>query len=218
VKRSRRTYALVRLCSVVIVGLVSGALGDGGTEFFNALGWLGGGVADSSHQGVLPALIAGLLLAFGLGIVIVGARIAHDDPLLCELGDRRARAFDVLAALLTSCLVVLLIEGYETQFGGTAPFQAGSIVLGHAPVLLASFVAIAIGARALLGAAILWAARHGAAAVALLITFLRKLRARAAALKHDAATFLRDVVAKHESPDLLRACAPRAPPLLPTLN
>ncbi|MGC2131539.1 MAG: hypothetical protein WA629_15750 [Candidatus Aquilonibacter sp.] len=213
--RSRRSYTLVRLWSVVIVGLLSGVLGDAGTELFGTLGWLGRGALDSDHQGLLPTSIAALICALGLGLYVIGSRIAPSDPLLRELDDRYARALDACTAFAASWLTVIAIEGYETRFGGVAPFDAGSTIVAHAPALLVSFLAIAIVARALLGAAIRWTARSGAAAVALLIAFLRKQRAAIAAPKHCAALFP-DAIHSHDVPELISACGPRAPPL-PTL-
>ncbi len=214
--RSRRSYALVRLWSVAIVGLLSGVLGDAGTELLNTLGWLGRGAVDSDHQGLLPASIAALICALGLCVYVIGSRIAPSDPLLRELDDPHARAVDALAAFTASWLAVIAVEGYETRFGGIAPFDAGSTVIAHAPALLVSFLTIAIVARALLGAAIRWTARSGAAAVALLISFLRKLRAAIATSKHCAALFP-EATHSHDAAELISACGPRAPPPLPTL-
>ena len=214
--RSRRSYALVRLWSVAIVGLLSGVLGDAATELLGTLGWLGRGALDNDHQGLLPASIAALICALGLSIYVIGSRIAPSNPLLRELDDRHARAVDALAAFAASWLTAIAIEGYETRFGGIAPFDAGSTVVAHAPALLISFFTIAVAARALLGVAIRWTAHRGAAAVALLVSFLRMLRAAVITPKHCAALFP-DATHSRDLPELISACGPRAPPLLPTL-
>jgi hypothetical protein len=207
---------VVRLWSVAIVGLLSGIVGDAGTELAGALGWFGRGTVDCDHQGLLPAAIAALLCVLVLSAYVISSRIAPNDPLLRELDDRRARAIDALAAFAASWLSVVAIEGYETRFGGIAPFDAGSTIIAHAPALLVSFLAIAIVARVALGAAIRWTARSGAAAVALLISFLRRLRAAIATPKHCAA-FFANAIHAHDVPELISACGPRAPPLLSTL-
>jgi hypothetical protein len=211
VNAARRSYVLVRLWSVAIVGLASGVLGDGWTEFLNAAYLLARHNIDNSQEGLLPASFLAVLLAIGLAIYVAGARIGPADPLLRELDDLRARIIDGFAAFAVSWLTVICIEGYETRFGGTAPFDAGSTVLTHAPALLASFLTIAFAARALMGVAIRWAARKGAAAVALLTSFLRKLRVRVVAPRH--ATIVSDAVFRHECPELAGLIGPRAPPL-----
>ncbi len=177
-------YALVRIWAVVCVGLLAGVLGDVGAEFFAGFGWLGGVTHDIDHQGVLPALAMALTLTLGLVAYMVGSRIAPNDPLLRRLDDARARALDAAAALAASCVTVVTIELFETHFGGLAPFDAHSILATHAPILILSFVTVAVGSRMMLGSAIRCAARGGAAAVALLTSFLRIARSSRPAAKH----------------------------------
>jgi hypothetical protein len=218
-RRSQRSmrYALVRIWAVLAVGLLAGALGDGGTEFVESLGWLGGATRDADQQGLGPAFALGAALALGLAVYVVASRIAANDPLLRKLDDARARAFDALLAFGLSCVTLLGIEGYETQYGGLAPFHAGSVVVEHAPVLIVGFLAIAIAARVGLGAAIRAAARSGEVAVALWSSFLRIDRSRATATKHDAMPHP-DAISSHVAPDIVNARGLRAPPLpLPAL-
>jgi hypothetical protein len=105
-----------------------------------------------------------LTLALGLAGYIIGSRIAPGDPLLRRLDDARARAVDAIAAFAGSCVTVVAMEAYETHFGGLAPFNANSVVIEHAPILVLSFATIAVAARMMLGAAIRCAARSGALA------------------------------------------------------
>jgi hypothetical protein len=210
-------YALVRIWAVLTVGLLAGALGDAGTEFFESLGWLGGAVRDADQQGVGPAFAIGFALAIGLAVFVVASRIAPNDPLLRKLDDARARAVDAILAFGVCCVTLLGIEGYETQYGGLAPFHAGSVVIEHAPVLIVSFLAIAIAARFGLGAAIRAAALSGEMAVALWSSFLRIERSHAAASKHDAMPHP-DTSSSHVAPDIVNARGLRAPPIaLPVL-
>lgn len=204
-------YALVRIWAVLTIGLLAGVLGDAGTEFFATFGWLGGAVRDVDHQGVLPALALTLLFALSLGAYIVSARIAPNDPLVRRLDDLRARAVDAVAAFAGSCFVVVAMEGYETHFGGLAPFDAHSVVIAHAPILVLSFVVIAIAARMMLGAAIRCAARGGALAAAFVTSFLRISCSFLATPKH--ATMPRpQTTCSHVAAEIVKSRGLRAPP------
>ncbi|HEY2554104.1 MAG TPA: hypothetical protein VGI15_02545, partial [Candidatus Cybelea sp.] len=140
------------------------------------------------------------------------ARIAPNDPLVRRLDDLRARAVDALAAFAGSCFTVVAMEGYETHFGGLAPFDAHSIVIAHAPILVVSFVTIAVAARMMLGAAIRVAARGGALAAALVTSFLRISRSFLATPKH--ATMPHPQTSwSHVAPEIVKARGLRAPPL-----
>jgi hypothetical protein len=209
---------LVRIWAVLTIGLLAGVLGDAGTEFSAMLGWLGGTARDVDHQGILPVLAITLTLALGLAAYIIGSRIAPSDPLVRRLDDARARAVDAIAAFAGSCVTVVAIEGYETHFGGFAPFDANSVVIAHAPILVVSFVTIAVAARMMLGAAIRCAARSAALATALLTSFLRISRSHPATPKH-ATMPRRDVSSSHVAPEIIKSRGLRAPPrTLPALG
>lgn len=210
-------YALVRIWAVLTVGLLAGVLGDAGTELCGVLGWLGDATRDVDHQGLLPALAVTLTLAFGLAAYVVGSRIAPSDPLLRRLDDAGARVVDAIGAFVVSGVTVVAIEYYETHFGGLAPFDARSVVIAHAPILVLSFLTIAVGARMTLGAAIRFAARTGAAAAALLTSFLRVLRSYAATPKHATVRHPETSCSRVVS-EIVNSRGLRAPPrMLPTL-
>ncbi|HEX4013986.1 MAG TPA: hypothetical protein VHX17_08880 [Candidatus Cybelea sp.] len=177
---------MVRLWAVLTIGLLAGAIGDAGTEYFGAFGWLGGVARDVDHQGVLPVFVFTLMLALGLVVYIAGSRISPGDALVRRLDDTRGRALDALAAFAIGCVTVIGIEGYETGFGGLAPFDPHSVIVAHAPILALSFVTIAVGARIMLGAAIGFAARSRALVAAIFTWFLRIPRAFRATSKHAA--------------------------------
>jgi hypothetical protein len=207
-------YALIRIWAVLTVGLLAGALGDAGTEFLALLGWLGGAARDIDHQGVLPAFGIALTLALGLSAYVIGSRIAPSDPLVRRLDDAPARAVDALAAFAGSCITVVAMEAYETHFGGLAPFDPNSVVIAHAPILVLSFLTIALAARMMLGMAIRCAARSGVLAASLLSSFLRVSRSQSATPKH--ATMLhREESHSHLGPAIIKSRGLRAPP--PTL-
>jgi hypothetical protein len=211
-------YTLVRIWAVLTIGLLAGVLGDAGTEFSAMFGWLGGTTQDVDHQGVLPALAITLTLALSLAAYIVGSRIAPGDPLLRRLDDAHARAVDAIAAFAGSCVTVVAVEGYETHFGGLAPFDANSVVIAHAPVLVLSFVAIAVAVRMMLGATIRCAARSGALAAAFLTSFLRISCAHSATPKHATMSHA-EMSRSHVAPEIVKSRGVRAPPRgLPALT
>jgi hypothetical protein len=210
-------YTLVRIWAVLIVGLLAGILGDAGTEFCAGFGWLGGMTRDVDHQAILPAFAIALTLALSLATYVIGSRIAPDDPLVRRLDEVGARAVDAIAAFACSCATVLAMEGYETHFGGLAPFDANSVIVAHAPILALSFLTIAVAARMILGMAIRCAARSRVLAAALLTSFLRISCSHGATPKH--ATMSRpDSSCSHVAPQLVKSRGLRAPPhTLPAL-
>jgi hypothetical protein len=207
-------YILVRIWAVLTIGLLAGVLGDVGTEFSATFGWLGAATRDVDHQGVLPAFAITLILALGLAAYVVGSRIAPNDALIRRLDDARGRAVDAIAAFIGSFATVVAVEGYETHFGGLAPFDANSTIIAHAPILVLSFVTIAVAARMMLGSAIRCAARSGALAAALLISFIRFSRSLPATAKHATRPHP-EASCSHVAPEIVKSRGLRAPP--PTL-
>lgn len=203
-----RAYAIVRIWPIAIIGLASGVIGDAGTEFFTS--------GDTDHQGMVPALAIAVLLALGLAVYLACSRIGPRDPLLCRFNRWRDRLPDALAAFGASWLTVIGIEGYETHFGGIEPFDTRSVVIAHAPLLLLAFLAVALTAQVILAAALRWAARSGAVAVALVRRVLRVSRHAVATTTHAGMAFL-EAVCKHDVPELISACGPRAPPRMSSL-
>ncbi len=211
-------YILVRIWAVLTIGLLAGVLGDAGTEFSALFGWLGGTTRDVNHQGMLPALAITLTLVLSLAAYVVGSRIAPSDPLVRRLDDAYARAVDAIAAFAGSCVTVVAIEGYETHFGGLAPFDPNSVVIAHAPFLVLSFVTIAVAVRMMLGAAIRCAARSGVLAAALFTSFLRISRSYSATPKHATISHP-EMRCSHVGVEIVKSRGVRAPPRgLPALT
>jgi hypothetical protein len=204
-------YTLVRIWAVLVVGLLAGAVGDAATEFSALFGLLGGTTRDLDHQGMLPAFAITLMLSLGLAAYIIGSRIAPADPLVRRLDDVHARAVDALAAFGISSVTVLAMEGYETHFGGLAPFDADSVVIVHAPILIVSFLTIAVAARMMLGAAIRCAASSAVLAAALLTSFLRISRSVPATPKHATRPHPQ-MSCSHVAPEIIKSHGLRAPP------
>ncbi len=211
-------YTLVRVWAVLAVGLLAGVLGDAATEFSAMLGWLGGTTRDVDHQGMLPAFAITLTLALGLAAYVIGSRIAPSDPLMRRLDDARARAVDAIAAFAGSCVTVVAMEGYETHFGGLAPFNANSIVIAHAQILILSFLIIAVATRMMLGAAIRFAARSRVLAAEVLTSFLQIFRSHALIPKHATMPHP-EMSCSHVAPEIIKSRGLRAPPrTLPVLS
>ncbi len=204
-------YTLVRIWAVITIGLLAGVLADAGTEFSAMFGLLGGVTKDIDQQGVLPALAITVALAVSLIAYIIGSRIAPSDPLVRKLDDVRARAIDAVAAFAEACATVVAIEGYETHFGGLAPFNANSVVIAHAPILILAFLTIAVSARIMLGAAIRFAACSGTFAAGLLTSFLRISRSNAATPKHATMPHP-DTSCSRVAPEIVKSRGLRAPP------
>jgi hypothetical protein len=204
-------YTVVRIWAVITIGLLAGVIADAGTEFSAMFGWLGGISKDVNQQGVLPALAITLALALGLAAYIIGSRIAPSDPLVRKLDDAGGRAIDAVAAFAGACATVVAIEGFETHFGGLAPFDANSVVIVHAPILVLAFLAIAVGARMMLGAAIRFAARSGTFAAALVTSFLRISRSHAPTPKHARMPHP-GASCSHVAPEIVKSRGLRAPP------
>jgi hypothetical protein len=201
----------VRVWAAIIIGLLAGVAGDYGTELLAGYGWLRDVNPDVDQQGILPGLAVTAILALGLFAYVAASRICPNDPLLRKLDDSRARALDAIAAFAVSWITIVAIEGYETHFGGTAPFDATSTVLAHAPVLVVAFLTIAVAVRTILGAAIRFAARSAVATVALLASFLRFFRGRAVVSKHAMRLHL-DTSNGRLAAGVAGACGLRAPP------
>ena len=210
-------YTLVRIWAALTIALLAGVLGDAGTEFSAIFGWLGGTARDLNQQGILPALLVTFALALGLCGYVVCSRIAPGDPLVRRLDDVRARAIDAAVAFAGSWVTVVAVEGYETRFGGAAPFDLNSVVVAHAPVLVAAFLIVAVAARMMLGVAIRCAARGGALAAALVSSFLRISRSHPPTPKHAAMPHP-DARCSHVALEIVTSRGLRAPPrTLPAL-
>lgn len=175
-----------RIWSWVATALISAALGDAVTERAENAGWLGGSVRDLQHQAVLPTLVAGLVSALALIVVVMFVRTAVESATRQTLGERWMA---LLYALCAAIVVSVLMEGYETRFGGVSPFDARSVVVSHAPALLIACIAVAAALQLALGAAIRLAWRAGDAVAGVLGAFFcRAVRANASlAAAYDSA-------------------------------
>ena len=167
-------FALVRGWAVVAAAILTGALADAATEFAENGHWLAGGVRDDQHQAVLPALAIGALIALGLLLFVLLARISPRDPLLTRMNRVHKRFVDIAAALCGSALCVVAMEAYETRFGGLSPFDPRSVILSHTFALVVAFAIVGILLHCILGSAIRAASRAGTVFTGFIVAFLRK--------------------------------------------
>jgi hypothetical protein len=168
-------FRVVRGWAVLAAAILAASTADAGTEFAENGGWLGGALRDNQHEAILPALVLGAALALGLTLFVLLARISPRDPLLMRLNDCRSRLFDIACAFCGSMLCVIVMEGYETQFGGVSPFDPRSVVLSHAVPLVVAFVVAGAIVHCVLRAAIGVAGRASNIVVEFLVEFMRKL-------------------------------------------
>lgn len=123
----------------------------------------------------MPVLLLGIAIALALCGYVACARISGDNLSAQVNGHVRARMFDVSCAFAGSLLCVIAMEGYETRFGGLSPFDAQSVVLSHAPVLLVTFAIAAIVVRNAVREMLFAAERAGERAVDALVRFVSRL-------------------------------------------
>lgn len=167
-------FAVIRIWSWLATVLLAASLGDACTEFTANVGLLGGTLRDTHHEAVMPTLIAGLATVVALVFTVIFTRIARVELLANESQRVRDWCTSFACSLCGSVLVTILMEGYETGFGGVSPFDPRSVVLGHAPALLIACVAAIAGVRIALYGALRLAWRAGGVAAEALAHFLRR--------------------------------------------
>lgn len=166
-------FAVVRIWAAAAVAMLAAATADAVVEFAGNGGWLGVALRDNQHEAIAPALVLGVLTAFFLLAFILFARIPLRDPLLMRMTERGTRRLDTLCAFGGGVLCVVAMEGYETRFGGTSPFDPGSVVLSHTAALLVAILAIGAIVHWMLRAAVGIASRASVAAVEVFARFFR---------------------------------------------
>lgn len=169
-------FAIIRGWAVLATALLTAVGSDVSVEFAGNSGWLGGVLRDNQHEAVLPALLFGAAVTLSLTLFVLLARIYPDDPLLSRIDDFRTRFVDTACSLVGSLLCVIAMEGYETRFGGSSPFDPRSVVLSHALPLVVAFVVMGAIVHYALRAAIRTARRASGLVAEVFAEFLRKLR------------------------------------------
>jgi len=165
-------FAVVRIWAAAATAILGAAVADAATEFAANGGWLGAGLRDNDHQAVLPAFVIGAAVALFLLLAVLLSRVSPRDPLSLRIATLRTRLGDVLCAFSGSALCIVVMEGYETRFGGLSPFDARSVVVSHAPALLVAFLAMGALVHCALRVAVRAAADASVAVAAFLEAFL----------------------------------------------
>ncbi len=135
-------FAIVRAWASLATATLAGAAADAGTELAENCRWLGGSVRDGQQEAIIPAFVLGAIIALGLVLFVLFARLTPGDPLSSRMSHFRSRFVDTACALCGSALCVIAMEGYETRFGGLSPFDPRSVVLSHSLALLIAFAVI----------------------------------------------------------------------------
>jgi hypothetical protein len=120
--------------------MASAALVGGGIAALSNAGWLGGSATDTHEEGVAWFGIAAAVLLSVLAARIVCSRRRDERRARVPVTERVA--IGALTLSLTWGLIVFK-EALETHCGGLAPFDAGSILVQHAPVILLAYASIA---------------------------------------------------------------------------
>lgn len=164
---------VIRIWSAIATAMASAALVGGSVAMLSNLGWLGGSSRDYHEEGVawFAGAAAFILLALAIAIValprhrVSNARVA-----------RWERAAMVAATLALTCAVIVVKEALETQCGGTAPFDAGSILLAHAPAIFIAYCIVAPLVAAVVRFSLGVAVAAGEIAIETLVRFLSLVR------------------------------------------
>ncbi len=168
-------FAIVRAWAALATAILAGATADAGTEFAENCGWLGGSIRDGQQEAIVPAFVLGAAIALALLLYILLARLGPADPLLSLMSHFRSRFVDGACALCGSALCVIVMEGYETRFGGLSPFDTRSVVLSHSVALVIAFAVIGAIVHCALRSSIRVAGHASEFVAEIFAEFLRKL-------------------------------------------
>jgi hypothetical protein len=130
----------VRIWSAIVTAMASAALVGGGIAALSNAGWLGGSATDTHEEGVAWFAIAAAVLLSVLAACIVCSR--RRDEWRARVPVTERVAIGALTLTLT-CGFIVFKEALETHCGGLAPFDAGSILVQHAPAILLAYALIA---------------------------------------------------------------------------
>ncbi len=174
---------LVRMAAWFAPALLAAASADATSEFAENAGWLGGSARDGHQEAILPVLLLGVAIALALAGYVACARMTAGDLSVLRACTLRTYVFDVSIALAGSLLCVLAMEGYETRFGGVSPFESGSVVVSHLPLLLAAFTIVTLVVKSAMRELLRAAERAGTRMASALGEFVRKLLLLATGLR-----------------------------------
>jgi hypothetical protein len=130
----------VRIWSATVTAMASAALVGGGIATLSNAGWLGGSATDTHEEGVAWFAVAAAVLLAALAARIVCSRCRDEWRARVPAAERMAMG---ALTLTLACGFIVFKEALETHCGGLAPFDAGSILVQHAPAILLAYALIA---------------------------------------------------------------------------
>jgi hypothetical protein len=163
----------VRIWSAIATAIASAALVGGGIAMLANLGWLGGSSRDYHEEGVAWFAGAAVLVVVALAVAIVASPRRRGSSAHTARWERAAM---VVGTLGLTCAVIFVKEALETRCGGTAPFDAGSILIQHAPAILIAYGIVAPLVAAVVRYSLRVAVAAGEIAIETLVRFLSLVR------------------------------------------
>ncbi len=204
--------SIVRLGAWFATALLAAASADAVTEFVENLGWLGGSARDGHQETVVPVLLIGVAAALAVAAYVALARISGGDLSMLRSRGIRSQILGATCALIGSALCALVMEGYETRLGGLSPFDTQSVLVSHAPALLAAFAIIGVAIQSAMRELLSAAERAGDLAARTFVRFVRKLLRAPAGPGVSHARLITARVLHRSNPGEGAGSALRAPP------
>jgi hypothetical protein len=164
---------VVRIWSAIATAMASAALVGGGVAVLSNLGWLGGSTRDYHEEGVAWFAGAAAFVLIALAVAIVASPRRRRSSAPAGFWERAAL---VAGTLAVTCAVIVVKEALETQCGGTAPFDAGSILIEHAPSIFIAYAIVAPLVAAVVRCSLSVAVAAGEIAIETLVRFLSLVR------------------------------------------
>jgi hypothetical protein len=164
---------VVRIWSAIATAMASAALVGGSVAVLSNLGWLGGSSRDYHEEGVAWFAGAAALVLVGLAVAIVASPRRRGSSTGASSWERAALVAGTLAC---TCAVIVVKEALETQCGGIAPFDAGSILIQHAPAIFIAYCIVAPLVAAVVRCSLRVAVAAGEIAIDTLVRFLSLVR------------------------------------------
>ncbi|MGZ3506396.1 MAG: hypothetical protein ACXWNK_14620 [Vulcanimicrobiaceae bacterium] len=187
------------------------AASDALTEFLANAKLLGGhSPSDLQHQALVPTLLVAVVSILAVALF---ALCMNPEPAETSQRSTTAEKLVMTGALLVATFAVaVMMEGYETRFGGTAPFDPHSVLISHAPAVLICYAVITALVRNLVCACLHVAIAAGRLATQRILQLLRIDRRSPRARFANSFSF-DPALTQENSPVVPRAHGLRAPPL-----
>ncbi|HEY3675520.1 MAG TPA: hypothetical protein VGK84_05970 [Candidatus Tumulicola sp.] len=193
--------------------MASAALVGGGIAALSNAGWLGGSATDTHEEGVAWFAVAAAVLLAALAACIVCSR--RRDEWRARVAPLERVAIGAVTLTL-ACGFIVFKEALETHCGGVAPFDAGSILVQHAPAILLAYGLIAPLVGLIVRACLCLAIVAREIAIVTLARFLSIVRPALPPAGFERACGAR--VTRRALALLLGSLSFRAPPVLPMLG